>query len=304
MPIRTPADPRRRLARTVWPCLLLAACAVGPDYAPAPPDEPPTWHNDLAGLDGSTPVPADWWTTFGDPLLDELVADADAGNLDLAAALARIDEARALLQVATGEFFPDIDAAAAYTRARTSANLTSPAAGTITTVSGANLVASWELDLFGRIRRSVEAAGAGLEAAVEDHRGVQVVLQAEVAAAYVEARTLQERLRHAESNVALQRDTLQLTRDRFETGVAPGLDVAQAERNLSTSESFIPQLREQYARTLNGLAVLVGTHTGAIAARLERPAPIPEPPLGLDLGVHGDVLRRRGRGEEAELLEV
>jgi len=160
--------------------------------------------------------------------------------------------------------------------------------------------ASWELDVFGGIRRSIESADAGLQATVEDYRDVLVSLYAEVALNYVEVRALQARLAYARSNVTAQQKTLQLTRDRLKAGIAPELDVAQAESNLANTESEIPSLEIALTQTINRLGVLMGEAPSALHDLLVQEAPIPVPPAKTAVGLPAELLRQRPDVRRAE----
>jgi NodT family efflux transporter outer membrane factor (OMF) lipoprotein len=162
------------------------------------------------------------------------------------------------------------------------------------------LDASWELDLWGRIRRAVEAADADLAATVEDARGVAVAVAAETAAAYVDLRELEYRLAIARNNVALQEQTLDLVRARFESGLVGERDVAQALTNVATTRARIPAFDAGARAAENRLAVLVGRAPGALD--LSAAAPIPRPPDAVAVGVPADLLRRRPDVRRAERL--
>ena len=162
------------------------------------------------------------------------------------------------------------------------------------------LDASWEIDLWGRIRRAIESADAEVEASVENYRDLLVSLLAETAATYVQVRALQARIDAAESNARNQRGTLKLTEDRFKAGLAPALDVSQARLNLATSESTIPTLRIALHNSINRLAVLLGEYPGAVNERLASTAPVPEPPEQVAVGLPTDLLRQRPDLRQAE----
>jgi NodT family efflux transporter outer membrane factor (OMF) lipoprotein len=162
------------------------------------------------------------------------------------------------------------------------------------------VAASWEIDLWGRIRRQVEAADAEVAASVEDYRDVLVTLFAEVATNYVNVRALQERLRYATANVEAQENTLQLTQDRFDSGLVSALDVAQAESNLANTRALIPLLEQQLAIAFNRLAVLLAMPPGALDEELSGEIPIPVEPQGVTTGLPADLLRQRPDIRSAE----
>jgi multidrug efflux system outer membrane protein len=285
--------------------VVASACAVGPNYAPPEPEMPDRWHEELArGLAEGEAALQTWWTTLEDARLDSLIERAVAGNRDLRRAVARVDEARARRGIARGQWFPSLDALASYSRDRISEEaLPLPGAGEARDFYSVGLDASWELDVFGRIRRSTEAADASLQATVEDYRDTLVALLAEVGLAYVDVRTFQQRIEYAENNVRTQRQSLRLTRDRNKAGLVSDLDVRQAELNLASTESFIPTLQIGLALAINRLGVLVGQHPTALRAELATPAPIPRPPPEVLVGQPAELLRQRPdvRGAERRL---
>ncbi|MEN6439011.1 MAG: efflux transporter outer membrane subunit [Syntrophobacter sp.] len=273
-------------------CLILASCAVGPDYVRPTPTMPPAWkaQADPALVPGVAAIQR-WWALFDDPQLTELIAAAVASNLDLKEAVARVDEARARLGVASGQSLPQIDAEGALNHERLSDSGLMPF-GTNTHYAP-GITASWEIDLFGRIRRSVEAAKASYQASEEDRVDVLTALCAEVARTYIGIRTYQARLAAAASNIDTQRQVLEFTRERFRHGLCPDLNVAQAERVLATSESEVPPLRMELSRSVNTMAVLLGRPPGTLQEDLSTPKPIPIPPEKATVGVPVDLLRQR-----------
>ena len=287
---------------------LLQGCVslvtVGPDYAPPEPKMPDAWHQ--ASTEGLAEGQANlqtWWITLNDPMLTALVKRAGEGNLDLKVAVARIREARARLGIASGEQFPNIDGQGFFERSRVSEGIVKavpPSQDRTDNFYGIGLDSTWEIDFWGRIKRSVESADARLDASVEDTRDVLVLLFADVASNYVEVRSLQARIRFARSNVQTQRRTLRLTKDRLEAGIAPELDVRQAELNLASTESVIPTLEILLVQAINRLGVLLGEPPSALHAELAQPAPIPVPPDEVTVGLPADLLRQRPDIRRAE----
>jgi multidrug efflux system outer membrane protein len=289
----------------VFLAALLPGCAVGPDYEP--PDlqatVPDAWRAEVEAEMSSDASPlVRWWETFGDTTLTQLIRRAELANRDLIAAVGRVEEARALRGVAKGGLLPDLVLDGSYTRFRLSENglQGSQLEGQEFDLWSGGLSLSWEIDLFGRVRRSVEAASAELGASVEEYRDVLVTLYAEVAASYVDARTFQQRLTFANANAESQRRSLQLTRDRFRAGLTSALDVTQAESNLATTESQIPALEDGLNRSLNRLAVLLGEPPGDLHDELAAPAPIPAPESEVAALLPADLLRRRPDIRRAE----
>lgn len=291
-----------RFTISIAASMLLAACAsVGEDYHQPELATPPTWQAaDGEHLRAETPELAAWWRKLGDPVLDELVERAARGSLDLREAFARLREARALRGDAEGEQFPKLDAKAGFLRRGESKNTPLGSFVPDNGVYSAGFDASWEIDLWGRVRRSVEAADADLDASVENLRDVAVAVTAETARNYVELRSFQLRLAIAQSNVSLQEQTLALVRGRFDAGLVGERDVAQAATNVESTRSRVPALEVGLAAARHRLAVLVGLPPGALANELGADRPIPVPPLALAVGVPADLLRRRADVRRAE----
>ncbi len=270
--------------------LLLAACAVGPDYR-APDTAPAEFvAADAAGV-AEQPFEAKWWGQFGDPVLDDLVARALSGDLDLKIAAARLDEARAMLGAARRTRWPDVGAEVAHSESHAQ----QPAFGNqrldIESYD-AGFSTLWELDLFGRVRRGVEAAGADAGAAEARLRDAQVLVASEVARTYLELRGAQKRLAVARSNLANQGETLELTKVRLELGRGTQLDVASAEARFAGTQAEIPPLAAAETIAANRLAVLLGLRPGELADELA-PQELAPHLTTLSVGAPEDLLKRR-----------
>lgn len=284
---------------------LLHGCAsVGPDYQAPESTTPDKWHQELEqGLAGGEADYRTWWTSLNDPVLDGLIERATEGNRDLRIAFARIKESRARLGIQTGRRWPDINANGTAQRERVSKGFSDPVVPPQSrndTFRNIGFDGSWEVDFWGRVKRSIESAGADYEASVEDYRDVLVTLYAEVARNYIEVRTLQERIRLALENVRTQRGTLELVTERERVGLVPKLDIHQAELNLATSESIVPGLDAERIAAINRLSVLLGEPPGALHAELEAPGPIPGPPEQAPVGLPGELVRNRPDLRRAE----
>lgn len=283
---------------------LLGGCNVGPNYAPPKPSAPAEWSSTLeGGLKAESPGELSrWWMTLNDPQLDSLIERAVAGNLDLKEAKSRVLQARAQRGVIAADGLPQVDANASYSRSRASENAGprsqqggvgqfQPSEGTDLYVVGFD--AGWELDLFGRNRRALEAADAEIAAAVESERDVLVTLLGEVARNYIEVRSFQNRLAITRSNIAVQQETVDLARSRSTAGITSELDLARSEAQLNSTTSALPSLEIGLAQAMHRLAVLLGREPGALKAELAADAPIPVAPEDLPVGMPSDLLRRR-----------
>jgi len=284
--------------------VLLAGCTVGPDYEMPELGLPPNWEQpQQQEIEAVSAGLKDWWTVLDDSVLEGLIERAAHSNLDLKEALFRIEESRALRDFAGGRFAPKVDLSASYMRSRDSENN----AYSIPGISGDQINAhstgfdsSWEIDLFGGIKRSVESSQAFLEATVEGYRDTLITLYAEITRNYVELRTIQARIQYALDNISSQQKTLKLTEDRFDAGIAPELDVIQAEMNVSNTESEVPSLRLAEIRAINRIAVLLGEYPQAFGAELEARRPIPTPTRQIQAGLPAELLRRRPDIRRAE----
>ena len=285
--------------------LILAGCAaVGPDYIPVTPEAPSKWQTQLE--DGLNEAPlnpatlAQWWTTINDPQLSSLEQRAVKGNLDLQQARARIREARALRGISQAQLFPTVDATGSIAKSHSSASTSGTGMGKTVTLYTAGFDAGWELDIFGGVRRAVEAAQADLEASQDQLRDVLVSLMAEVALNYLEVRTFQARLAVTEKNIKAQQETYDLNHSRYEAGIISELPVKQALYNLERSRSQIPTLQAGLAAAKNRLAVLLGETPGVLDEELKEEKPIPIPPASVAVGVPAETLRHRPDIRRAE----
>jgi NodT family efflux transporter outer membrane factor (OMF) lipoprotein len=273
----------------------LAGCTVGPDYKEPESPVPPAW----AGLDGANvtsppnaeqPDVATWWTQFNDPVLISLIERADAGNLTLAQAQARVRQARAARTIAASGLYPSVDASAAATRARSNIVGTGPST---TNLFRAGFDATWEIDVFGGTRRGVEAANAQIESAYFDRQTTLVSINAEVADAYFTLRGAQRELAVARENLAAQQQTLDLTQERFDAGFVTTLDVANAKAQVGQTASQIPAYDAVVHTSAYAIGVLLGQEPAALLAELTPDQPLPRIPAQVPVGLPSDLLRRR-----------
>ncbi|WP_315700983.1 MULTISPECIES: efflux transporter outer membrane subunit [unclassified Bradyrhizobium] len=281
--------------------LPLAGCAVGPDYVTPALTLPTAWSGDRH----TRPKPAAlarWWRNLKDPLLDDLIAEAVNGNLDVAAAKARIREARATRQQAVGALFPTITGSGSATENRTAASSTGGFDVSPATYGQyqAGFDASWELDLFGANRRAVEAATYGVDAADDDLRATLLTLVGDVASYYIDARGYQARAALARRTAASQRQTAALTERKLAAGSASAVDSEKANALAASTEATIPTYEASYQQQVHRLGVLLGRDPTALAASLAKTAPIPAPTLPLPKGIPADVLTLRPDVRKAE----
>jgi NodT family efflux transporter outer membrane factor (OMF) lipoprotein len=258
-------------------------------------------------ITGSPIAEASWWKALNDPELDTLMQRAVTSNLDVKVASAHVREARAQLAYAAGGQLPQVNGSAGYAHDRLSKTAAPYNAFDIPGFPWeynqyqAGFDASWELDVFGGIRRGVEAARADLAASAADRQGVLLSVMAEVARNYVDLRGEQRRSEIAEKNLASQRDTLELTRDRRKQGVVTELDVAQAASQVAKTEAQLPILRRQQSEAIHRIAVLLGQQPEALTGELTtKPTPVPVPPPQIAIGLPAELLRRRPDIRRAE----
>ena len=276
---------------------MISGCKVGPDYVRPDLPMPEDWAQARPGIEtDGQPNWDQWWDTFNDPVLNSLIAEADANNRTLQVAVARIDEYRARYSIASSDLYPDIRSIAGYSRARvsdTDFDQAGYSVGGPFNNWGLGLDASWEIDLFGRIARSIEAATAEWEGIIEDWRDVMVTLRADVASSYISVRTLQGRRKVVLANLEASQKLVELTRNMQSSGANSMLDVSQAEAQYFQFEAQLPRIELQLAREISNLAVLLGRDQEGLAATLEDGGHIPTPPGEIAVGIPADLIRRR-----------
>ena len=282
---------------------LLTACAVGPDYQ-KPQEGLTAFHNTTAAVrttrqQGEVQLD-EWWTGFSDPLLTEVVQRALSQNLDLAASIARVQQARAAAFGAGAALLPsvDLDASATYERQSTRGAFGSVAS----TVPGYSRgihdysvgpAASWEIDLFGGLRRAAGAARAEAEAAEADQVGTRIIVAADAADAYLQIRGYQARLAVARQTISDDEHLLQLVHERYDAGASTGREIAQAEALLKQARASVPPLAIGLEQQLNRLDVLMGVQPGTYARELAQVQDIPAVPPVPANNEPTEMLRRR-----------
>jgi NodT family efflux transporter outer membrane factor (OMF) lipoprotein len=279
---------------------------VGPNYAPAPAPVADDWIDKRKDGEELTR----WWTVFNDPILDELVCSAYKQNLTLRQAADRILEARATLGIAVGNFFPQsqFNSGSFATTELSKATVNGSAFRTQSTFGQWNygFGLAWEVDFWGRYRRSIESAGASLDASVADYDDVLVMLLSNVASTYVQMRTTEKRIEYARQNVGIQAETMKKAQARLKGDKLGDLTLEQAMALLMQTEATVPELEIALQQSKYLLAVLLGIPPQHMQSRLDDlearhgkkgiPTAAPE----LALGIPADLLRRRPDVRRAE----
>ena len=296
--------------------LSIAGCAAGPNYRAPPPDEPA--HFAARPTDAKDPAPgapqnvdlATWWKTLGDAELDSLVERAVKSNLDLEAALARLQQARTYENVVLGDALPAVEASAAAARGTgsdlTRGRATQPLVSAdnsnglqhINTLAGFDAV--WELDIFGKFRREIEAARDDTQVAYAARSAVLTTVTADVVRAYVDLRGFQVELGILRRASDVLRESLRIVNIRYERGITNELDVALAKRELATFQAQIQPKTAQVSAAEYTLAVLVGEYPENMVHELEVPQLVPSMPDAVTTGVPLDLLKRRPDIQQAE----
>jgi NodT family efflux transporter outer membrane factor (OMF) lipoprotein len=284
---------------------------VGPDFKPPEATVPEAYKLPSAAADARTSqVTAEaaqiesWWKSLNDPTLDDLIVRAIISNLDVQAATSRIRQARASRGIVAGGLWPQVDARGTAVRSRQPVSRPDGSTGGSTgNLFQVGLDAAWELDVFGGVRRGVEAADAEVAAAFETRRDVLVTLTSEVALNYVALRGLQDQLRVANDNLVSQQRTVEITRRRFEGGFTSRLDLSNAQAQVAATRASIPPLVQNIQQAIFNLGLLIGREPTALEEELVAAGPIPALPTTVPAGLPSDLLRRRPdiRAQEARL---
>lgn len=331
-PERAPAIRRARHALLLTVSLLgLSACTMGPNFHSPNWSAPSSWFSGPKepvapppSVPVAAPIDPNWWNLFHDAELTELEQRVASQNLDVKVAAIRFAESRAQLSITTAAAYPSLNANASYTREQASNNgifAVVPSAAGASAANGAQgnsagavkgtglqpfdlyqggFDASWEVDLWGRVRRSIESGEATSQAAQEAQRGVLLDSLAEVARDYIQLRGIQAQLKIAQDNVHTAQQSLDLTRQRAAGGVTTDLDVANASAQLRTTLAQIPSLQTQEAQTINALSLLLGQPPNALREELATPHPVPPVPPKVPVGIPSELARRRPDIRQAE----
>jgi len=304
--------------------LLLAGCAVGPDYQQPVPPAVSHWNDagdkTLPSQTSTQAVNPRWWTTFNSPQLNSLIERAIAGNLSLQQTVLRIAGAREQINQAGGAFLPavngnlqaprqqlglegELKSHDVYGQLQDVDPEINNALGVLTqpvNLYQGSFDAQWELDLWGKVRRQVEAANAQQQAAIEQRNDALVSLEAEVARAWLQLRGAQSILATMNTQIDTARETLSLTESRQRGGLSPQLDVENARAQLGSLEAQLPQYQAQEQQAMNALAILIGKPPGALNAELRAVQPLPKLPDIIQTGIPSTLARRRPDVREAE----
>ena len=272
----------------------LTGCSFVPDYERPSAPMQPQWSTSPRASTAAVPVSADWWENFASPELDKLMAEALAANQDLAAAIARIDQARANTRIAGASLLPNVEASGSTsgTRTRTSQRTRNSSSGE------ALLSASYEIDLWGKNAAGLESAKHALNATAFDKEALALVVQSEVASTYFDAVSLQQRLAIARENLAAARQVLKLVEIQMAQGAATALDLAQQRTAVATFEAQIPTLEQQLEADQSSLAILLGRAPGNTNVEMAKLDALTLPAIAA--GQPADLLGRRPDIAEAE----
>ncbi len=264
---------------------VLAGCAIGPDYKRPPVAEPPTFRGQVT-IEAESLADAPWWDVFRDPILKDLIREALQNNYDVAIAAARVQEARAAFVSTRSDLYPSVDYGVSAGRAKLTPGIAGSPGGPAPNASNfysASMTMSWELDIWGRIRRATEASRATLFATEDARRGVWLTLVSDLAQAYFELLALDVQLQIARNSRDAYQYTFDLFEDRFKAGVASKLETARAEGALGGAEATIPQFESDIVAKENQISILLGRPPGPIVRgtpMYEQPV-VPTVPAGL-----------------------
>jgi outer membrane protein, multidrug efflux system len=281
----------RKMAFFALASLCLASCAVGPDYVKPSPDTPPAWRLEYEAAAGLADLA--WWKGFGDPVLNGLIQEALRENKDLKIAAARVDQFLGAFDTTRSQFFPQISGTASVSRQKDSETGPVPLPSGVSSIYNnhqAYLSVSWEIDIWGRIRRATEAARADVLSSEEGRRAVILSLATNVANGYLTLRALDRQLEIARDTEQAYAKTLQLFRLRYKYGTISRLELSQVESQYESAAQAIPQAESLIAQQENFLSTLIGRNPGAIP----RGRTIDElAPVGIPEGLPSTLLERR-----------
>jgi NodT family efflux transporter outer membrane factor (OMF) lipoprotein len=281
--------------------LILGACSVGPNYV-KPTVETPAAYKESEGWKQAQPadtlLKTKWWELFNDPDLNRLEEQVAISNQNVAQAAARFRQARALVEGAKAAYYPSLTAGASATRSLGSANAGQGQGGVRSDfLLPVNL--SWEIDVWGRIGRSVEASKAGLQASAADLAAAQLSAQAELASDYMQLRSLDAQKQYLDDTITYYRKTVELTRNRYAAGIAAKVDVLQADTQLKSTQAQMIDLGALRAQLEHAIADLIGKPASVFTLA---PLPLSAEPPPIPLALPSELLERRPDIASAERL--
>jgi NodT family efflux transporter outer membrane factor (OMF) lipoprotein len=278
-------------------CLLTTSCLVGPNYRTPNAKVEERYQGDATPGKGGNAADAYWWKAFNDPILNQLIETAYSNNLSLQIAGVRVLAARAQLNVAIGNLFPQQQGVSGdlnYSRINTSGRALLPNGLTSDYLSDQVLFsASWEIDFWGKYRRTIESDRATFLGTLASYDDSLVTLIADVATTYINLRTTQERIRVAVKNLESQQESLRVAAAQYRYGETSELDMRQAATITQQTAAQVPRLQSTLEQGFNGLAVLLGETPEEVRQQLREPGPIPSAPTEVAVGIPRDLLRRR-----------
>ena len=292
------APPAHRILLVIAAAVLVMALGgcmmVGPDYVRPEASVNSSWLESSPTILDEPAEVREWWTSFNDPVLTALVNKAYEQNLTLRAAGLRVIQARAARGISVGEFFPqEQEISADYAKVRISDNNRNNPPFHRFKAAGVSFDAAWELDLWGKFRRNINAADAALLGSIANYDDVLVTLVAEVGQVYVEIRTLQRRIELAKENIRIQKKSLELAESRFRNGAVTKLDVTEASSTLANTQSTVPDFESSLRAAKLSLCILLGQSVSELEEELAGGSGIPLAPSEVAIGVPADLLRRR-----------
>jgi NodT family efflux transporter outer membrane factor (OMF) lipoprotein len=284
---------------TIFSVVFNGCKPVGPDYIPPENSLPDAWNEQIiSNLNAPSSNLESWWQVFNDPVLNDLISKAKEENKNLKIAYTNVMEARANLSGVSGKKLPSSLATLGVSESKLSddgsfAQLAPENGFVPQSLFSVGVNATWEIDVFGRVRRSVEAAGYEYQASIDDYYDVMVVLLADVAISYADLRLYQELIINTELNSELQQQSLELAQFRYDAGLSSYLDVLQAKANLAETKSIIPIYKTEEMLAINRLAVLLGTTSDSLSKALFEFSDVPAARANIGSGVPADLLRQR-----------
>ncbi|PLP96442.1 efflux transporter outer membrane subunit [Cupriavidus pauculus] len=284
--------------------VLLAACATPERVTPTTLPLADNYVNESLAQAGAVPELANWWESFNDPVMNQLVDTAQSSNLDLKMAVSRIDTARAIRLGASSAGLPQVDLSASAGRQRQTASQASSGVANVNNNFEVGLGASWEVDLFGRIRQNVAAADAEVLSSSEMANAVRLAITGEVVQTYLSARSLEHRLSLVGENARSQAETARLTKQLFDAGAVPIADVDRAQAQAQATLAVLPVLELERQNALHRLSILTASSPQDVYTQMDALAAMPHWIAPEGVGTPADLLRQRPDVRAAEAAAV